>query len=160
MSLHYQGSPSAQVVQASITGYGATLRKPADYGDFTTEPKLTNDSRKSLTGKDFAANPTHVITTRSKTLVGTSSWLASASNFSEYLNDINYIEGASTAKTATAIRGGYFNISTGKFTVGYPNASTDSFGNDNAARSSYNSPGSVSYRVGNTITTRNYDAKG
>lgn len=86
--------------------------------------------------------------------------LRNASIYPQYVNSINYAESNRTALKSTAIRAGEYNMSTGKFSLGYPAVSNDAFGQDNAARSSFDSPGSISFRVGNTITTQNYEAKG
>lgn len=155
MSLHYQGLPNSQIVDQTISGYGLDV-KPVDYGNLTTEPKVTADVRKVNNLLAMPVKPENLIAIRS----ADSDVLSSGSSYSEYMMDINYIESNRTRRTSAAIRDGQFNISTGKFAVGYPVVSNDSFGNDNAARSSYDIPGSISFRVGNKITTQNYEAKG
>lgn len=159
MSVHYQGIPNRQIVNQTISGYGLDL-KPVDYSDLTTEPKVTNDVRKVINTNDMPVAPENLIAIRSSDIIGSSAVLISGGGYSQYMKDINYKESARTSRKASAIREGQFNLSTGKFTSPYPVVSNDSFGEDNAARSSYDIPGSLSFRVGNNITTQNYPAKG
>lgn len=159
MSIHYQGPPSRQIINQAITGYGLDV-KPADYSDLTTEPKVNNDVRKVFSGKVMPAAPKNLVAIRSKATIGYSMPLLAGAGYTEYLKDINYIESARTRRQNTAIRAGKFNLSTGKFAPAYPVVALDSFGNDNAARSSYNVPGSITFRVGNSITSQNYPGKG
>lgn len=159
MSVHYQGAPSRQIIDQTVTGYSLDV-KPADYSDLTTEPKVTNDIRKVVAGNAMPVAPENLVAIRSDDVIGYSIPLISGSSYSEYMNDINYTESSRTSRTTSAIRAGKFNFSTGKFAPAYPVVAVDSFGNDNAARSSYDVPGSISFRVGNTITTQNYSSKG
>jgi len=159
MSIHHQGEPNRQLIDQAITGYSLDV-KPVDYGDLTTEPKVTNDVRKVLAGRAMPAAPKNLVAIRSKDVIGYSIPLLAGAGHSEYLKDINSIESARTRRQATAIRAGKFNLSTGKFAPAYPVVALDGFGNDHAARSSYNVPGSITFRVGNSIISQNYEAKG
>ena len=159
MSLHYQGIPNRQLIDQTITFYGLDVQ-PVDSSDLTTEPKVTNDVRRVIMGRALPGKPEKLIAIKSSDTFGYSAVLRSGSQYSGYLKNINYTESARTNRTASAIRAGKFNLYTGKFAPAYPVVSNDAFGNDNAARSSYNTPGSFTFRVGNNITSKNYEAKG
>lgn len=67
---------------------------------------------------------------------------------------VHKIESITTRRTATAIRAGYFNFYTGKFTTSPTNVvdsftGSDSTSNDYAARVSRKLPGRLTYKLGN-----------
>lgn len=120
-----------------------------------------DDTNKALLGYTFDKETNTLIAQRSKDSVGAKAVLKSASIYPQYLRSINSNETHRSVKSSTAIRNGFFNVSTGKFSPGYPATGTDSFGNDNAARSSYAVPGSITFLSnGVTATSQNYEAKG
>lgn len=59
----------------------------------------------------------------------------------------------------TAIRQNRYNEYTGKFELGYPGVSEDNFGNDVAALPSRANPGILSFTLGKTVHTKQYNAK-
>lgn len=128
---------------------------------FGSKPYNGDDSDKALTGYTFAKNTDSLLAMRSSDDVGGVDVFKNASIFPDTLRSINYVEGSTTNQTASAIRTGQFNMYTGKFAPGYPNTSTDSFGQDDAARSSFAVPGSLTFMVNSQhLTTQNYPAKG
>jgi len=60
---------------------------------------------------------------------------------------IHKTESSTSLQYTTAFRNGYYNMYTGKFLVA-PTVSSDSFGNDDAARPSRDVPGELVYRTG------------
>lgn len=82
------------------------------------------------------------------------------------INIGEYLDGVKTLKTTTAIRGGVFNLYTGKFSTGYPESSNDYFlgidtiSGDKAAKPTRDVPGRLTYKGGapNVVTT-NYKKK-
>ena len=60
---------------------------------------------------------------------------------------LHKIEGLSTRRVATAIRAGYYNISTGLFSTA-PTVASDSFGQDDAATPTSAVPGELTYKTG------------
>lgn len=75
------------------------------------------------------------------------------------VDSIHEVEGVTTNKTATAIRAGYLNFYSGSWSTP-PAVSSDSFGNDNAARVSRSNPGSLTYKAGKpAANTVGYKAK-
>jgi len=60
---------------------------------------------------------------------------------------IHKTESSTSLQYTTAFRNGYYNMYTGKFLVA-PTISSDSFGNDDAARPSRDVPGELVYRTG------------
>ena len=168
MSLHYQSGSSADNNGGSAAVYGSlstvlTELAPNSGSDlaYTSGPKDNSDVDKAVSSETFAKYTNTLLAMRSSATVASVAVFQNASIYPEYVRSINYIESRTTTKTATAIRAGKFNIYTGEFAAGFPVNSTDSFGNDDAARSSYAVPGSLSFMVnGKTVTTQNYPAKG
>lgn len=77
----------------------------------------------------------------------------------DLLDSIHKLESIITNKTATAIRAGYLNIYSGKWSTP-PAVSTDSFGNDNAARVNRANPGHLTFKAGKLVAnTVSYKAK-
>lgn len=60
---------------------------------------------------------------------------------------IHKTESSTSLQYTTAFRNGYYNMYTGKFLIA-PTVSSDSFGNDDAARPSRDVPGELVYRTG------------
>lgn len=161
MSIYYI-SGSAQNVGGTTATYtsnktGGNKVNPTNEiynaGNYPTDDL---DSQKSLTSVDFANSVFTSINQRSASAVSGS--LKNGSVYPEYLDSIHKKESARTPRLATAMRAGNYNVTTGKFTS--VTVANDAFGNDNAARSSYNAPGNLVYRVGNTLVTKSYEAKG
>lgn len=168
MFLHYQSgstphnnggsvlSPniSSDVLKDIAPNAGSTLA-------YTSGPKNGNDTDKATVSGTFAKNTNSLLAMRSNALVNAVLVFRNASIYPAYVRSIHYLESRTTSKVASAIRAGKFNIYTGKFDVGFPASASDSFGNDNAARSSFAVPGSLTFMVNSKhITTKNYPAKG
>lgn len=168
MATHYVSSPNSENIDATIaisSNNQVNVIKPSSYytqtGAFASKPYDGDDAAKAVIGYDFANDDTGFAFQRSKAAFPAVSALENASGYPEYVNSINKSESVTTVKTASAIRSGNFNIYTGKFKPTYPNTSTDSFGNDNAARSSYDIPGSLTFMTtGSNPVSQNYEAKG
>lgn len=142
----------------------ANTIRPINYlktvGKFGPSPVLSNTTRRSVNGFTFGAIPKNVFI-KSSDYFPTARALYTGSIFPQYLNSINSIESSSTVRTTSAIRTGKYNFFTNKYSPGYPVKSIDNFGNDNAARSSYDSPGTITYLSnGRDIISQNYEAKG
>ncbi len=161
MSIHYV-SGSAQNIGGTTATYtsgktGGNKVNPTNEiynaGNYPTDDL---DSQKSLASVDFANSTFTAINQRSASAISGS--LKNASIYPEYLDSIHKKESARTARLATAMRAGNYNVITGKFTS--VTVANDSFGNDNAARASFNVPGNLVYRIGNTTVTKAYEAKG
>lgn len=173
MSIHYASSTAANVesIDASIaagslggstTNFIAPNNYFADVGVFASTPADNSDADKAVDalafGKDHGST---LIAQRSPDAFSGTTALKNGSIYPAHVRSINYIETASTAKVATAIRTGKFNISTGKFSASYPATSVDSFGNDKAARASFDSPGTVTFMVsGTSPTSKALESKG
>jgi hypothetical protein len=168
MFLHYQSgsrphnnggsvlSPniSSDVLKDIAPNAGSTLA-------YTSGPKNGNDTDKATVSGTFAKNTDSLLSMRSNALVNGVLVFRNASIYPVYVRSINYLENRTTSLVATAIRAGKYNLYTGKFAVGFPGSSSDDFGNDTAARSSFAIPGSLTFMVNSKhITTQNYPAKG
>jgi hypothetical protein len=169
MSLYYQTGSTPKNLGGAIVLYhnndsrfdGVDPISSYEVTGFGSRPYNGNDAEKSLLGYIFAKNTNSLLAMRSSDPVGNTYVFQNASIYPSTLRSIHYVEAATTTKTASAIRGGRFNVYTGKFSVGFPNSSTDTFGTDNAARSSFAIPGSLTFMVnGKQLTTQNYPAKG
>ena len=164
-TLHYV-SGSVEVVGATIAmNSGVDSMKPSNYygqtGVFGSTPHDGADAQQSVVGQGFPSSSTDIVMQRSKDLIPTAAVLMNASIYPEHVNSINKSESVTTAKTASAFRAGAFNFVTGAFTPGHPAESTDSFGNDTAARSNFAIPGSLTFlSSGGVPTSQNYPAKG
>lgn len=169
MAIHYSaGVPIYENISGTIAAPSNkrinTIKPSAYYkqtGTFASKPHNGSDTQRAVIGYKFAKDNTDFAFQRSDATFPSVRALKNASIFPEYLNSINYSESATTVKTASAIRSGTFNPYTGKFKVNYPKTSTDSFGNDNAARSSYDIPGSLTFISAASVpVSQNYEAKG
>ena len=173
MSIHYASATAANVefIRASIaagalgsasTNFIAPTNYFADVGVFASTPADTDDADKSVDSVDFAkAHGTTLIAQRSPDSYSGTAALKNGSIYPAYLQSINKQESATTVKVATAIREGKFNVSTGKFATSYPATATDAFGNDNAARASFDSPGTITFmNTGSSPTNHALEAKG
>lgn len=173
MSIHYASAtaPNVESIDASIaagslgaasTNFIAPTNYFADVGVFASTPADTDDADKAVTSVAFGKDHgTTLIAQRSPDAISGTTALKNGSIYPAYVRSINSIETASTAKTSTAIRDGKFNLSTGKFATSYPATSSDAFGNDNAARASFSSPGTVTFMVtGGSPTNHALEAKG
>jgi hypothetical protein len=168
MSLYYQSGSSVNNNGGTVLSHSITSEVLSDIAPnagstlaYTSGPKDNDTSNKAYSGSAFAKNTDSLLAMRSDAVVSTVAVLKNASIYPEYLRSIHYLENRTTTKTATAIRAGKYNIYTGKFEAGYPVTSTDNFGNDNAARSSYAVPGSLTFMTNSKeATTQNYPPKG
>lgn len=169
MSLYYQSGSTPKNLGGAIALYhnndvrfdGVSPVSSYETTGLGSVPYNGNDADKAVPGYTFAKNTNTLLSMRSNDNILEAPVLKNASIYPNTVRSIKYIESASTVKVCTSIRAGRFNIYTGKFDVGFPVTSSDSFGNDNAARSSYAVPGSLTFMVNSKhITTQNYPAKG
>lgn len=168
MSLYYQSGSSADNNGGTVVAYNVPTDVLNGLGPnsganlaYTSGPKDNDTSDKAYTGTIFAKNTNSLLSMRSSALVATDTVLLNASIYPEYTRSIKYIEDRTTTKTSTAIRDGQYNLYTGKFNPGFPASSSDAFGNDEAARVTFNAPGTLVFMsTGKTITSHNYPSKG
>lgn len=169
MALHYQSGTSVNNNSGSLMTYPISSNLLSDIAPntgsnlaYSSGPIDGDDTDKAAYSAPFAKNTNNLIAMRSKNAIFNGiAVLINSSIYPAYVQSIKYIESRVTAKIATSIRSGGYNIFTGKFTMGLPTVSTDNFGTDNAARSSYAVPGSITFMVnGKELTTQNYPAKG
>jgi len=121
------------------------------------------DADKSVSSQPFAKNTQRPIGKRLKEIAA----LTSGSNYPNYIRSVNGIETVDTRATATAIRLGYWNIYSGKWstdpTVSYDNMHKAVVGTtniDDAVHVSRANPGSLTFMSGNkNPVNRNYDSK-
>lgn len=168
-SIHYvvgstEGSNKTTIAAGSSGSANVKVQKPANYYDqthvFDSTPHNGDDAQKAILGYTFGKDTNTLIAQRSSDPVGSKRPLRSGSIYPAYVRSVNYIESASTVLTATAIRAGKFNIFTGDFALSYPATSSDSYGNDNAARSNAAIPGSITFKANaSKPTSQNYPAK-
>lgn len=120
-----------------------------------------NDTDKALSGGVIAHNHIKPITKRVTTELGgvNSTALATTSGVPSQLRLLHKRESFKVVQTATAIRAGYWNIYTGKWTT-LPTSTTENPGVDYAATVSRTSPGKLVYRTGSKLPVRdNYKSK-
>lgn len=168
MSLHYQSGSKADNNGGSVLSYNISSDVLNDVAPsaganlaYTSGPKDGDDTDKANAGGAFAKYTDSLLAMRSDALVNSSAVLQNASAYPQYMRSIKYIENRETVKVATAIRAGKFNVYNGTFEAGFPVSSSETYGNDNAARVTYAVPGSLTFMVtGKTATTQNYPAKG
>lgn len=112
------------------------------------KPVDGTDTNKALSGGTFAYdNVTPVAKKVSTTLSGVANdVLKSGAAQPGLRRKVNKIEGLTTSKVTSALRGGYYNSVTGKFDSSYPQSSNDSFGTDDAVTSS-----ELQYMYGNPV---------
>jgi hypothetical protein len=128
---------------------------------FASTPYNGDDADKAISAGSFAHDhPRGLILTSTTEIAGQdSSVLKSAGSTPVLTTSINKIESVSTVKTASGIRSNKYNRYTGAWDSGYPQTSTDSLGNDEAARPSRSVPGELVYNLGTTPVQVNYPAK-
>ena len=168
MSLHYQSGSTADNNGGSVLSPNISSDVLNDVAPnagsnlaYTSGPKDGANTDKATVSGTFAKNTDSLLAMRSNALVNAVLVFRNASIYPAYVRSINYLEGRTTSKVATAIRAGKYNIYTGQFDVGFPASASDDFGNDTAARSSFAVPGSLTFMVNSKhITTQNYPAKG
>lgn len=128
---------------------------------FASTPYDGDDAGKAISAGDFAHDHTRgIILTATTELAGQAdSTLNSAGSTPVLTASVHKIESATTVKTAAGIRDNKYNRYTGVWDNGYPQTSTDSLGNDEAARSSRTVPGELVYTLGTTPVMVDYPAK-
>jgi hypothetical protein len=124
---------------------------------------LDNDSADpALSAGVFAYNNQRPVAKKITTSLSTVSndYLRSTAGNPGGINSIHKIESVTTRKLTTAIRTNKWNEYSGKFDVGFPQVSTDSFGTDDAANPTKSVPGELVYRDGSpTPVTDTYKPK-
>lgn len=121
------------------------------------------DTDKVITGNTFAKNTQRPVGKRLKEAAA----LESGSSYPVYVRSVNGIETVDTRAVATAIRSGYWNIYTGKWStdpvVSYDNMHKAVVGTtniDDAVHVSRANPGSLTFMSGNkNPVNKNYDSK-
>lgn len=108
----------------------------------------------------FAHNHVKPITARVTTEIANvaSSALANTGNNPAQLRSINKRESYKSNGVATAMRAGYFNLFTGKFSP-VPTPVNENPGTDVAANPTRSAPGDLVFRTGAKLPVRNYDYK-
>lgn len=121
-----------------------------------------DDANKAINAGSFAHNHDRGIIRRVTTEIAeqVNNTLRSGALVPSLVSSINKIETVSTVKTTAGIRANKFNLYTGLWDSGYPQTSTDSFGNDDAARPSRSVPGELVYKLGQKVPVQaDYSAK-
>lgn len=119
------------------------------------------DTDKSLSGGTIAHNHVKPITFKVTTELGgvNSTVLATTANDPTQLRSIHKRESFKSSGYATAVRAGYWNIYTGKWTVN-PTPTTESPGTDEAATPTRSVPGEFVYKSSALVPVQdNYKAK-
>lgn len=118
------------------------------------------DTDKAVSGGPIAHNHVKPITAKVTTEIAgvASSVLSNSANDPSQLRSINKRESYKSAGTATAMRAGYFNLYTGRFSPA-PTPVTETPGTDVAANPSRSAPGDLVFRTGAKLPVRNSDYK-
>lgn len=119
------------------------------------------DTDTAISGGTIAHNHIKPITTRVTTELGgvSNDALKTTANVPGLSRSIHKRESFKSSGYATAIRAGYFNRYTGKWTVN-PTPVTENPGTDNAATPTRGVPGELVYKTGASLPVRdNYKAK-
>lgn len=118
------------------------------------------DTDKAISGGPIAHNHVKPITVKVTTEIAgvASSVLSNSSNNPAQLRSINKRESYKSAGTATAIRAGYYNIYTGRFSPA-PTPVTETPATDVAANPTRSAPGDLVFRTGSKLPVRSYDYK-
>jgi len=116
---------------------------------------------KAISAGVFAYGTQRPISTRLSVVIGSgsSNALLSGAGVPSQIRSVHKIESRRVVRKSTAMRAGYFNLLTGKFTTN-PTSATDSLGTDNAASPTRAVPGRLVYKLGSyTPVGVNYKAK-
>jgi hypothetical protein len=118
------------------------------------------DTDKAISGGTIAHNHVKPITAKVTAEIAgvASSVLSTSANNPAQLRSINKRESYKSAGTATAIRAGYYNLYTGRFSTP-PTPVTETPGTDSAATVSRNAPGDLVFRTGSKLPVRTQDYK-
>jgi hypothetical protein len=117
-----------------------------------------NDTDKAISAGSIAHNHVKPISQKITTEIAgqVSSVLSNTANDPTQLRSINKRESFKSAGTATAIRAGYFNLYTGRFSPA-PTPVTETPGTDTAAAPTRSAPGDLVFRTGAKLPVRNVD---
>lgn len=128
---------------------------------FASTPYDGDNAGKAISAGTFAHDHPRGIIVRSTTEIAgqTNNTLRSGASVPGLTRSINSIESASTVKTASGIRSNKYNRYTGRWDNGYPQTSTDSFGNDDEVRVTRAAPGEFAYTLGKSAVQANYPPK-
>ena len=118
------------------------------------------DTNEAIGAGVIAHNHTKPITFKVTTEIAgvDTSVLATSANAPAQVRTIHKRESFKSAGTATAIRAGYFNLYTGRFSPA-PTPVTETPGTDNAAAPTRSVPGDLVFRTGAKLPVRNQDYK-
>lgn len=139
-------------------GTSAVLNKVSlgysDVGVFGTTVVDNNTADKALSAGTFSYNNQKPVAKRTTTTIsGTSNtYLQSGAAVPGNIRSIHKLETLRTRRLTTAIRAGYWNIYTGKFSTP-PTVTVDSLATDNAATPTRDVPGQLQYMAGDTDHT-------
>ena len=127
------------------------------------------DTDKAISGGTIAHSHVKPITAKVTTEIAgvASSVLSTSANNPAQLRSINKVETIKSNGVATAIRAGYWNVYTGKWstnptavsanTTGVPTSGQSQFGNDDAATPTRSAPGELVFRTGAKLPVRDRD---
>lgn len=119
------------------------------------------DTDKALSGGTIAHNHVKPLAFRLTSELGgvSNTGLSTTANDPSQVRVLHKRESYKVVKTATAIRAGFWNIYTGKWTTN-PTSTTENPGTDNAASVTRAAPGKLVYKTGAGLPVRdNYKAK-
>jgi hypothetical protein len=144
---------SGKFSKVGIARYNSTV--------FASVPYDGDDAGKSISAGSFAHDHSRgIILTVTSEIAGQSDdTLKSAGSSPVLTASVHKLESVSTVKTATGIRTNKYNRYTGAWDNSYPATSTDSFGNDDAARSTRTAPGEFTYTLGKSAIQADYSVK-
>jgi hypothetical protein len=152
------GGTSTRVTSTSLLRNVAVSKDQT--GVFASTVVNGTDTDPAVGGGVFAHNHVKPITARVTNEIANvaSSALANTANNPAQLRSINKRESYKSNGVATAMRAGYFNLFTGKFSP-LPTPVTETPGTDVAANPTRSAPGDLVFRTGAKLPVRNYDYK-
>lgn len=134
----------------------------SDMGVFGSSVIEGVNTDKPLTAGTFAFNNQKPVAKRvTETLSGVANnVLQSGADQPGLIRSIHKLEVLRTRRATLAIRGGHFNMYTGKYDGGYPVVAVDSLNTDDAANPTRDFTGELQYMSGSTVPTQDeYKAK-
>lgn len=152
------GGTSTRVTSTSILRNVAVSKDTT--GVFASTVIDGSDTDKAVSAGTFAHHHVKPIAARVTTEIANvaSSTLANTGNNPAQLRSINKRESYKSSGVATAMRAGYFNLFTGKFSP-VPTPVNETPGTDVAANPTRSAPGDLVFRTGAKLPVRNYDYK-
>lgn len=138
------------LVSGTFQATATTQEKTGVFGSTVVD---NNSADKALGAGTFAYdNERPVAKKTTTTLAGVAQdFLQSGASAPETIRSIHKIESVRTRKLTTAIRTNKWNEYSGEFDSGYPEVSVDSFGSDNAANPTRETPGELTF-IGQSVS--------